>query len=62
MTPERLEIVRRDMAIIDGLPKAVRELVHEYGAKKVLQLHARGLSPDEIKQHFRDEAVFSDLF
>ncbi len=62
MTPERLARINRDFAIIDALPKAVRELVHEHGAKKVVTLAAKGWSADQIARNFDEQDAFDDLF
>ncbi len=62
MTPERLAKVRQAFVIIDNLPRETRLLIHEHGAKPVLDLHARGLNAAQIAQHFTDGDVFDDLF
>ncbi len=52
----------RNFAILDALPRSIRALVHEHGAKKVVTLWQRGLNADAIADHFEEEAVFNDCF
>ncbi len=52
--------INRDFAIIDALPKAMRELVHEHGAKTVVSLAMQGHSADQIEHHL--SGGFDDLF
>lgn len=61
MGPSRdyLTKIQRDFRLLDGLPRNVRALVHEYGAKRVVDLHNRGLGAAAIKQHFENAAIFA---
>lgn len=58
---EYLAKVLNDFRIIDNLPKPVRLLVHDHGAKQVVTLFRKGWEADEIAMSFEDEGILSSL-
>lgn len=53
--------IRRDFRVLDALPRPVRLLVHEFGAKRVVAAYQRGLDASRIRQSFEDADIL-DVF
>lgn len=53
--------VQRDFTVLDSLPRDVRLLVHEYGARRVVDLYQRGHTARQIRNYLEDKRLLASL-